>query len=177
MDTPTGRPLEGIVAPPWQLSCSTFTPPYTDRDDVVAPGAPIPRVRVTPMSFSPDTGFIYAQGRGQIGRARRVTKDPWFRGGARSYTQLPGPVGIVAAIDVRTNRIAWKHEVAPSTLGTSGPLTTAGGLMFRGSGVCRPLADGATGGVWYRGRPRDRLRTHDTDSWRCDGESVARWTI
>jgi plastocyanin len=86
------------------------------------------------MSFSPDTGYIYAQGRGHIGRARRITEDPWFRGGARSYTQLPDPVGIVAAIDTRTNKIAWKHEVAPFALGTSGPLTTAGGLMFRGSG-------------------------------------------
>ena len=122
------------VAPPWQLECSSFAPPYTDRDNVVAPGVPIPGVRVTSMSFSPDTGFIYAQGRGHIGRARRITDDPWFRGGARSYTQLPGPVGIVAAIDTRTNRIAWKHEVTPAQLGTSGPLTTSGGLMFRGSG-------------------------------------------
>ncbi len=122
------------VAPPWQLSCSTFTPPYTDRDNVVAPGAPIPGVRVASMSFSPETGYIYAQGRGNIGRARRITNDPWFRGGARSYTQLPASVGIVAAIDARTNRIAWKHEVTAAQLGTSGPLTTVGGLMFRGSG-------------------------------------------
>ena len=122
------------VAPPWRLECSSFTPPYTDRHDVVAPGVPIPGVRVTSMSFSPDTGYVYAQGRGHVGRARRITTDPWFRGSARVYTQLPDPVGVVAAIDTRTNRIVWKHEVPAGVLGTSGPLTTAGGLLFRGSG-------------------------------------------
>jgi len=138
------------VAPPWQLSCSTFTPPYTDRHDVVAPGAPIPGVRVTSMSFSPQTGFIYAQGRAHVGRARRITRDPWFRGSAFSYTELPSPVGMVTAIDTRTNRIAWQHEVASSALGTSGPLTTAGGLMFRGSGDGHVQAYDASSGelVW-----------------------------
>ena len=122
------------VHAPWVLECSTFTPPYVDRENVVAPGVPIPGARVTSMSYSPDTGYIYAQGRGHIGRAHRVSRDPWFRGGARIYSKLPSSVGIVAAIDTRTNRIAWKHEVPSAALGTSGPLTTAGGLLFRGSG-------------------------------------------
>ena len=38
---------------------------------------------------------------------------------------------MLAAIDSRTNKIVWKKEMPPN-LGTSGPLTTAGGLMFRG---------------------------------------------
>ena len=122
------------VAPPWVLECSTFTPPYVDRHNVVAPGVPIPGVRVTPFSFSPDTGYFYAQGRGHVGRARRVSTDPWFRGSARGYSTLPDAVGIIAAIDSRTNRIVWKYEVSPAVLGGSGPLTTAGGLLFRGSG-------------------------------------------
>ena len=122
------------VPAPWILDCGGFTPPFVDRHDVVAPGAPIPGVRVTPMSHSPQTGYFYAQGRGHIGRARRISDDPWFRGRARGYSTLPDPVGIVGAIDSRTNRIVWKHEVELSALGTSGPLTTAGGLMFRGSG-------------------------------------------
>ena len=122
------------VAPPFVLSCSVFTPPYLGRDNVVAPGAPIPRVRVTPFSYSPQTRYLYAQGTANIGRARRIANDPWFRGGAPSYTNLPDAVGVVAAIDTRTNKIVWKHEVESRFLGTSGPLTTAGGLMFRGSG-------------------------------------------
>jgi quinohemoprotein ethanol dehydrogenase len=119
------------VAPPFVLNCSGFTPPYLNTDNVVAPGAPIPRVRVTPISYSPDTGYLYAQGTASIGRARRISADPWFRGSARSYTNLPNAVGVFAAIDAQTNRVVWKHEVDPGILGTSGPLTTAGGLMFR----------------------------------------------
>ena len=122
------------VPEPWVLSCSSFTPPYLNRHDVVAPGAPIPQVRVAPMSYSPQTGYLYAQGRGHIGRARRISDDPWFRGSARTYSTIPAPIGIVAAINSRTNRIVWRHEVPIGILGTSGPLTTAGGLMFRGSG-------------------------------------------
>ena len=122
------------VPEPWVLSCSVFTPPYVDRHDVVALGAPIPQVRVAPMSYSPQTGYLYAQGRAHIGRARRISDDPWFRGSARTYSTIPAPIGVVTAIDSRTNRIVWKHEVQIGSLGTSGPLTTAGGLLFRGSG-------------------------------------------
>ena len=105
-----------------------------DRDNVVSPGAPIPGIRVTSMSYSPDTGYFYAQGRGHVGRARPISDDPWFRGSASGYSTLPPAVGVFGAIDSRTNKIVWKHEVASGIIGTSGPLTTAGGLMFRGSG-------------------------------------------
>ena len=148
------------VAPPFVLSCSVFTPPYLGRDDVVAPGAPIPRVRVTPIAYSPDTRFLYAQGTANVGRARRISDDPWFRGGAPSYTNLPPSVGILAAIDTRTNRIAWQHEMSPALLGTSGPLATAGGLVFRGSGDGNLQAYNAENGELLRqfqtGQPRAR---------------------
>ena len=38
-----------------------------------------------------------------------------------------------SSFDTRSGRVVWKHEMPASWLGTSGPLTTAGGLMFRGS--------------------------------------------
>ena len=120
------------VPPPFELSCSSFTPPSVNEQTVVAPGVPIPRVRVTPMSFSPHTGFIYAQGRATVGRARRF-EDPWHWNLDDNELTLPDPVGIVAAVDTRNGRVAWKHEIPAALLGTSGPLTTAGGLMFRGS--------------------------------------------
>jgi plastocyanin len=41
---------------------------------------------------------------------------------------------VFAAIDSRTNKIVWKKEMGPGMLGGSGPLTTAGGLLFRGAG-------------------------------------------
>ena len=120
------------VPPPFELSCSGFTPPMVNEHTIVAPGVPIPRVRVTPMSFSPQTGYIYAQGRAMVGRARRF-EDPFHWRIDDNELTLPDPVGILAAVDTRTSRVVWKHEVPASLLGTSGPLTTAGGLMFRGS--------------------------------------------
>ena len=120
------------VPPPFELNCSGFTPPMVNEHTVVAPGVPIPRVRVTPMSFSPQTGYIYAQGNATVGRARRF-EDPWHWNLDDNELTLPDPVGIIAAVDTRTSRVVWKHEVPSALLGTSGPLTTAGGLMFRGS--------------------------------------------
>jgi len=89
-------------------------------------------VRVTPMSFSPQTGYIYAQGRAHVGRARRI-EDPWIadnRPGGYDRLTLPASTGILAAVDGRTGRIAWKQEFGGGRLGLSGPLTTAGNLML-----------------------------------------------
>ena len=83
------------VAPPWQLSCSVFTPPYTDRDDVVAPGAPIPGVRVTAMSFSPDTG---------------TAGGLMFRGSGDGYVQ---------AVDAQTGERLWQFQTG--VRGSRGP--------------------------------------------------------
>ena len=99
---------------------------------IVAPGTPIPRVRVTPMAFSPQTGYFYAQGMGQSDGPSHQRRS-MVPGRRRTGRLAARPVGIVAAIDSRTNRIVWKKEVAASELGGSGPLTTAGGLMFRAS--------------------------------------------
>ena len=120
------------VPPPFELSCSAFTPPSLTEHTIVGLGAPIPRVRVTPMSFSPQTGYIYAQGMGHVGRARRF-EDPYISNSGRNPPTLPPPVGVLAAVDARTGAIAWKHELPSARLGTSGPLTTAGGVMFRGA--------------------------------------------
>ena len=120
------------VPPPFELSCSSYTPPMVNEHTIVAPNVPIPRVRVTPMSFSPQTGYIYAQGRAVVGRARRF-EDPFHWRLDDNELTLPDPVGVLAAVDTRTQEIVWKHEMPASWLGTSGPLTTAGGLMFRAS--------------------------------------------
>ena len=120
------------VPPPFQLNCSSYTPPSVDEQTVVAPGVPIPLVRVTPMAFSPDTGYVYAQGRAHVGRARRFA-DPFVWNTARFHLTLPDAVGILAAVDPRTGRVVWRKEMPSAFLGTSGPLVTAGGLLFRGS--------------------------------------------
>jgi len=144
------------VPPPFELSCSFFTPPSVNQQAVVALGAPIPMVRVTPMSFSPQTGYIYAQGRGHVGRAKRF-EDPWIsdnRPGGYLRVGLPESVGVLSAVDPRTNRVVWKQEIPGGRLATSGPLTTAGGLVFWGS------ADGQVDA--YDARTGERLWAFQT---------------
>ena len=160
------------VPPPFQLNCSGFTPPSVNQHTIVAPGVPIPRVRVTPMSFSPQTGYIYAQGQAMVGLARRP-QDPWLSNAGGFQLTLPDPVGIIAAVDTRTSRVVWKHEVPTALLGTSGPLTTAGGLMFRGApdGLVEAL-DARTGErVWaFQTAPEGaRMRPGPAVAYELDG--------
>ena len=161
------------VPPPFELNCSSFTPPSVDRHTVVAPGAPIPLVRVTPMSFSPQTGYIYAQGRAHVGRARRF-EDPWLSRPSGDHISLPEAIGIISAVDPRTNRVVWKQEVPSALLGTSGPLTTAGGLMFRGSpGGQVEAYDARTGErVWafQTAAAGARMRPGPAVAYELDGE-------
>ena len=163
------------VPPPFELSCSAYTPPSRERQDVVAPGAPIPMVRVTPMSFSPRTGYVYAQGRAHVGRAFRFD-DPWIsdnRGSGYLRLTLPESTGVLAAVDGRTGAIVWKHEFRGARLATSGPLTTAGGLMFWGSADGRIEAYDAASGerLWgfQAGPPGVRQRPGPAVSYAAGG--------
>ena len=158
------------VPPPFELSCSGFTPPSLTKHTIVALGAPI--VRVTPMAFSPQTGYVYAQGMGHVGRARRF-EDPYISNAGLNPPTLPPPVGILAAVDARTGAVAWKQELPSGRLGTSGPLTTAGGLMFWASADGRVEAyDARTGDrVWsFRTSPAEaRVRPGSAATYEIDG--------
>ncbi|MDA1095084.1 MAG: PQQ-binding-like beta-propeller repeat protein [Acidobacteria bacterium] len=163
------------VAPPFELSCSVFTPPSVGQESVVALGSPIPMVRVTPMAFSPQTGYIYAQGRGHVGRAKRFA-DPWIsdnRPDGYLRLGLPESTGVLAAVDPKTNRVAWKQELPGGRLGTSGPLATAGGLVFWGAADGQLDAyDAQTGErVWaFQATPAGtRLRPGPTATYAVDG--------
>lgn len=132
----------------FELGCQ-FTPPSTTKPNMLATGF---SVRVTPMSYSPQTGYFYAQGSSGLGLRRRITDDPWYWQGGGGGTALLGlpNTGVFAAIDSRTNKIVWKKEMPSTALGNSGPLTTAGGLVFRGAADGHVEAyDAATGDrVW-----------------------------
>jgi len=101
------------------------------KPDVLAPAW---GMRVAPMSFSPDTGYVYVTGAAGLAWLRRA-EDPAFF--STTFNQrVPGMnalgFGVVAAIDTRTNRIAWKKEYRPGR--PSGALTTAGLLLFQSNG-------------------------------------------
>ena len=160
------------VAPPFQLNCSSYTPPSVDEQTVVAPGVPIPLVRVTPLAFSPQTGYIYAQGRAHVGRARRFA-DPFVWNTARFHLTLPDAVGVLAAVDTATGRVVWKNEMPSAFLGVSGPLVTAGGLLFRGSPGGQAEAYDVRTGVrrwaFRTSQEGSRLRPGPASAYELDG--------
>lgn len=77
---------------------------------------------------------------------------------------------MLAAIDSRTNKIAWKKELSPD-LGTNGPLTTAGALMFRGAaGGSFRAYDARTGDLLWEFQTGDRGARGPAMSYEVDGE-------
>lgn len=115
----------------WVLACNPFTPATFERPNVLAPNFGI---RVQPMSYSPQTGYTYAQGNTALAGRWRVSSDPWFFGTGSVPVTAPPARSVFGAIDTRTNRIVWRKETPAGLLGNTGVMTTGGGLMFRGSG-------------------------------------------
>jgi quinohemoprotein ethanol dehydrogenase len=66
-----------------------------------------------------------------------------FLGGATTFTRVPR-TGIIAALDVTTNKLAWRYQWPEQCY--SGTLATAGGLLFVGRNDGRLMAlDSANG--------------------------------
>ena len=110
----------------FELGCF-FTAASPKRPNLLVPFV---GMRATPMAFSPDTGFFYAAGSARLDWFRR-TENPYF---FSLGNQVPGLKGhqVLAAIDSRTDKIAWRKEFRSSNPG--GAMTTAGGLMFQAAG-------------------------------------------
>ncbi len=113
----------------FEIGCF-FTPASVQRPNVLAPNY---GMRVAPMSFDTQTGYFYATGAAGLSWLRRAD-DPHFFSNSFN-NRVPGVnalnFGVLAAIDSRTGKIAWKKEYRPGR--PSGALTTAGGLLFQGA--------------------------------------------
>lgn len=160
----------------FELGCQ-FAPPSRTKPNILATGF---SVRVTPMSYSPQTGYFYGQGTSSLGLRRRITDDPWFwQGGSGGAALLGLPAtGIFAAIDSRTNKIVWKKEMPPAALGGSGPLTTAGGLIFRGSPDGNVEAyDASTGDRLWQFQTGARGGRGPAATYEVDGEQHVALTV
>lgn len=135
------------------LGCMWTAPASpTDPQNVLAP---FPSVRATPMAYSPQTEYFYAQGTSMLGWPRRAA-DPFFFDfgstipGLHAYKEL-------AAIDSHTGKIAWRRRIRASVIGglpihlSGGPLVTAGGLLFQSLGDGNFAAlDAGSGSVLWR---------------------------
>ena len=147
------------------LGC-TYTPPSVNVPNLLAPGF---SVRVTPMSYSPDTGYFYAQGVSAIAWRRRA-EDPYYFG---PNGQVPGlnAISILAAIDARTGKLVWKKEVPPTILGRGGSLASAGGLMFRlGDDGNMSAYNAATGEVAWQAQTGYAGGSGTPTSYEIDGQ-------
>ena len=128
----------------FELGCF-FAPASLDRPNLLTPAW---GMRVVPMAFSPQTGYFYAIGNASLQWFRRA-EDPYiFILGAGKVPGLPQGHGVMAAIDSRTDKIAWKKEFTGGR--PAGALVTAGGLLFQMMGNGNFTAEDARTGdvVW-----------------------------
>jgi quinohemoprotein ethanol dehydrogenase len=110
----------------FELGCF-FAPASLDKPNLLTPAW---GMRVTPMAYSPQTGYFYALGNASLQWFRR-TEDPYvFILGAGRVPGMPQGYGVMAAIDSRTNKIVWKKEYRGGGR-PAGALATAGGLLFQ----------------------------------------------
>ncbi|WP_456115332.1 outer membrane protein assembly factor BamB family protein [Steroidobacter gossypii] len=123
-----GVPAGFVLGCMWTSAAAP--PPSKDPQNVLAP---FPSARVSPMAYSPETRYFYAQATSFLTWPRR-SPDPYYFDFDRSAPGLREH-GELAAIDSRTGRIAWKRRVyAPKgafPFLRGGLLTTSGGLLFR----------------------------------------------
>jgi alcohol dehydrogenase (cytochrome c) len=105
-----------------------------------------------PPAYSPDTGFFYAPENNALSIVYLIDPDP--RGsmglGGRQTAGVGGGASYITAIDAKTAKVAWRHEL-PGGGGATGMLTTAGRLLLAGDGagnlVAFDVADGTP--LWH----------------------------
>jgi alcohol dehydrogenase (cytochrome c) len=118
------------------LGCM-FDPPSHDVPNRLAQWA---SVRVAPMSYSPQTGYFYAQGTNSL-LWQGTADDPyvWITNvNGDRVPNYPAPTVVVAAVDSGTDKVIWRKEL-PSVedsgyKSNGGALSTAGGLVFHQGG-------------------------------------------
>jgi alcohol dehydrogenase (cytochrome c) len=101
-----------------------------------------------PPTFSPDTGLFYVHEQNSLRISYLMDPDPR---GSMGLGGTGGGAGLswgtyIIAIDYKTGKIVWRHEIDRS----SGLLSTAGGLLFLNNGQNIEAWDAATGkALWY----------------------------
>jgi len=102
-----------------------------------------------PPTFSPDTGLFYVHEQNTLRISYLMEPDPrgsMGLGGTGSGANLSWPTNIIA-IDYRDGSIAWRKEIEG---GSSGLLSTAGGLLFVNNTPNVEAWDARTGrALWY----------------------------
>jgi plastocyanin len=115
------------------------------------------------------------QGLDWLSVRRRVGDDPWLGAAGTAgfgLLDLEGR-GVFAALDTRTNKVVWRKQwPTRNTRGSGGALTTAGGLVFRGTDDGAFEAYHASGGerLWQFQTGAVPARIASPASYEVDGE-------
>jgi len=102
-----------------------------------------------PPAFSPQTGLFYVHEQNSLRISYLMDPDPR---GSMGLGGTGGGAGLswgtfIVAIDYKTGKVAWRHEING---GSSGLLSTAGGLLFLNNGQNVEAWDAATGkALWH----------------------------
>jgi glucose dehydrogenase len=112
----------------------------TDRSTVLYPAA-LGGADWPPSSYNPATGYMYICGNNDPMYFKSVPADKQILKYQGDFGQIEGgplkpnavpPEGLLVAMNLRTNRIAWQHTFPKNDLCYSGTATTAGNLVFVG---------------------------------------------
>jgi glucose dehydrogenase/plastocyanin len=117
---------EDRIPPGFKAACQFDTHNYDTPNFMY----PILHTRQAPMAYSPQTQMFYATASEWPFWMKRF-EDPWFfvavpTGAGIKYS------GILAAVDAKTNKIAWQKEMPYEIQNGGGVTATAGGLIFHG---------------------------------------------
>ena len=102
-----------------------------------------------PPTFSPQTGLFYVHEQNNLRISYLMDPDPR---GSMGLGGTGGGAGLswgtfIDAIDYRTGKVVWRHEING---GSTGLLSTAGGLLFTNNGQNIEAWDAATGkALWH----------------------------
>ena len=102
-----------------------------------------------PPAFSPQTGLFYVHEQNSLRISYLMDPDPR---GSMGLGGTGGGAGLswgtfIVAIDYKTGKVVWRHEING---GSSGLLSTAGGLLFLNNGQNVEAWDAATGkALWH----------------------------
>jgi alcohol dehydrogenase (cytochrome c) len=122
-----------------------------------------------PPAYSPDTGLFYVGENNNLSISYLIDADPRGSMGLGGVQGGSGPGGgksYITAIDPKTAKIVWRHEVQSAG---GGMLTTAGRLLFAGDGAGNLVAfDPANGTpIWHS---RIGVVTNAPETYMLDGK-------
>jgi quinohemoprotein ethanol dehydrogenase len=129
----------------WITGCY-FDPIRADMPNVFMPHM---NLRQAPIAFSAQTGFLYAAACVRPKWIRRP-ENPWI---FITPNRVPGvsQYGLLAAVDTRTNKIAWQQRMPYAECAGSGATATAGGLMLHNEPDGKfQVYDAATGALLWQ---------------------------